>query len=153
NQVQYEFSSAGKLTRIHEPAGNQLLLGYVNGKLATITDTAGRVTTLGYNTGHNVAQGKSYTKSVAADPTYPDTSGVELTDGTIANALDFHDGGWQGHYNLGAPLDVTIDLGASQSVGVFRSFYMDRPGDGIYKPATVEIQTSPDNITYASRGS
>lgn len=25
NQTQYEFSTAGKLTRIHEPAGNQLL--------------------------------------------------------------------------------------------------------------------------------
>ena len=48
NQVAYEFSTAGVLTRIHEPAGNQIVLGYFSGKLTSITDTVGRVITLGY---------------------------------------------------------------------------------------------------------
>ena len=36
------FSIGGSLTRIHEPAGNQLTLGYSGRNLATITDTVGR---------------------------------------------------------------------------------------------------------------
>ena len=40
NQTQYEFATTGKLTRIHEPAGNQITLSYVAGKLVTITDTS-----------------------------------------------------------------------------------------------------------------
>src|SRR4029077_9127651 len=48
SQVQFEFSSAGVLTRIHEPAGNQIQLGYTAGLLTTITDTVGRVVTLSY---------------------------------------------------------------------------------------------------------
>jgi RHS repeat-associated protein len=49
NQVRYEFSTSGQLTRIHEPAGNQLTLGYASGNLATITDTVGRLITLSYD--------------------------------------------------------------------------------------------------------
>jgi RHS repeat-associated protein len=48
SQVQFEFSSAGVLTRIHELAGNQILLAYTGGLLTTITDTVGRVVTLTY---------------------------------------------------------------------------------------------------------
>jgi RHS repeat-associated protein len=152
NQVTYEFSTAGKLTRIHEPAGNQILLGYINDKLATVTDTVGRVTTLGYTSGHNLALNKTYTKSVAAHPSYPDTNGTELTNGVIASATSYVDAGWQGHFDPAAPLDVTIDLGALKSVGLMRSLYYHLPSDGIFKPASVEILTSPDNITYTPRG-
>ena len=153
NQTKYEFSTAGKLTRIHEPAGNQILLGYINDKLATVTDTVGRVTTLGYTSGHNLALNKTYTKSVAAHPSYPDTNGAELTNGVIASATSHNDAGWQGHFDLAAPLDVTIDLGALKSVGLMRSLYYQLPSDGIFKPASVEILTSPDDITYTPRGS
>src|SRR5439155_7185441 len=83
NQTQYDFSTAGKLTRIHEPAGNQIQLAYTNGKLATLTDTVGRVTRLNYTSGVNAAVGKTYTKSVPADGQYPDTGNVELTDGVV----------------------------------------------------------------------
>lgn len=153
NQTQYEFSTVGKLTRIHEPAGNQLLLSYISGKLASVSDTVGRVTTFGYSTGFNVAQGKTYTESVGADALYPDTGGIELTNQTVANANDRSDPAWQGHQNLSSPLDVTVDLGASQSIGLVRSYYYDDSYWSIFKPASVEIQTSPDNITYTSQGS
>jgi RHS repeat-associated protein len=154
NQTQYEFSTAGKLTRIHEPAGNQILLSYVAGKLSSVTDAVGRTVGFGYTSGTDLAQGKTYTKSVAADAQFPDTNGVELTDGTIGNALDFHDPAWQGHLDLAAPLDVTIDLGSSQALGLIRSYYYEDVLAGpLVKPATVEILTSPDNSSYTSRGS
>ena len=152
NQTQYEFSTTGKLTRIHEPAGNQMLLNYINGKLGSVTDAVGRVTTLNYSSGHNMAMGKTYTESVAPHPNYPDNNNSELTDGTIASGLNFYDSGWQGHYGISS-LDVTIDLGSSQSLDLFRSYYYDDPGSGIYRPASVEILTSPDNLTYTTRGS
>ncbi|MDQ2913449.1 MAG: discoidin domain-containing protein [Chloroflexota bacterium] len=155
NQTQYEFSTVGKLTRIHEPAGNQILLNYTAGKLASVTDTVGRVTTFAYSGGFNLAQGKTYTKSVAASPSFPDTDGLELTDGTVPNANDQGDQTWEGHSNLAAPLDVTVDLGSSQSLGLVRSFYYEDTGaqSPAFKPTTVEIQTSPDNLTYTSQGS
>ncbi|HEY6202469.1 MAG TPA: RHS repeat-associated core domain-containing protein [Candidatus Limnocylindria bacterium] len=151
NQTQYEFSTAGKLTRIHEPAGNQILLNYINGKLGSVTDTVGRLTTLNYSSGHNLAMGKTYTESVAPHPNYPDNNNSELTDGTIASGTSFYDSGWQGHLGIGS-LDVTIDLGSSQSLDLFRSYYYDDPGSGIYRPASVEILTSPDNLSYTTRG-
>ncbi len=49
SQVQYEFSSVGQLTRIHEPAGNQVTLAYTAGNLTTLSDTVGRLVTLGYD--------------------------------------------------------------------------------------------------------
>lgn len=152
-QTQYEFSTAGKLTRIHEPAGNQMLLNYINGKLGSITDTVGRVTTLSYSSGHNMAMGRTYTKSVAPHGNYPDNNNSELTDGVIGSASNYFDSAWQGHVNLGAPLDVTIDLGSSQSLDLFRSYHYEDTGAGIFKPASVEILTSPDNVTYTPRGS
>lgn len=153
NQTQYEFSTVGKLTRIHEPAGNQILLNYQAGKLASITDTVGRLITFGYTGGVNLALAKTYTESVAPHPNYPDNGNAELTDGTIGSATSFTDPAWQGHLNLAAPLEQTIDLGSSQPLGLMRSYYYHDPGNGIYKPASVEILTSPDNFTYTSRGS
>ena len=55
NQVAFAFSSAGVLTRISEPAGNQINLSYTSGKLTTVTDTVGRAVALSY-TGANLTQ-------------------------------------------------------------------------------------------------
>ena len=48
---QASVSKAGLLSRIHEPAGNQIALGYRGRQLATITDTAGRAVSLSYDAG------------------------------------------------------------------------------------------------------
>lgn len=56
NQVRYEFSTAGALTRIHEPSGNQILLTYTTGKLTGITDTVGRAVTLVYNASNKISE-------------------------------------------------------------------------------------------------
>ena len=48
NQTAYDFSTAGVLTKLREPAGNQIALAYTGSNLTGITDTTGRVVTLGY---------------------------------------------------------------------------------------------------------
>src|SRR5438105_4676159 len=99
------------------------------------------------------AQSASYTKSLTASTSYPDTSGMELTDGGLGSPTDFHDASWQGHQSLGStPLDVTVDLGSGMTINAVRSTYYQDTGNGIYKPATVEIFTSSDNTTFTSRG-
>ncbi|MEK6225545.1 MAG: RHS repeat-associated core domain-containing protein [Chloroflexota bacterium] len=151
NQTQYEFSTAGKLTRIHEPAGNQLTLAYGASGLSSVTDTVGRVVNFGYSSGTNIALGRPYTESTPPSNSYPDTGGVELTDGNLGNPASFYDDSWQGH--SGAPtVDYTIDLGSSQPIGVARSYYYESLNYGIGRPTSVEVLTSPDNLTYTSRG-
>lgn len=56
NQIQYEFSTIGQLTRVHEPAGNQISLTYTSGNLTSITDSVGRAVTLGYDTSNRITQ-------------------------------------------------------------------------------------------------
>lgn len=41
--------ATGVLTRVHEPAGNEITLGYTGTRLSTVTDTAGRQVSLAYN--------------------------------------------------------------------------------------------------------
>jgi RHS repeat-associated protein len=55
NQVAFSFSTSGVLTRISEPAGNQINLSYTAGQLTTVTDTVGRAVTLSY-TGAQLTQ-------------------------------------------------------------------------------------------------
>ena len=55
NQVAFSFSTSGVLTRISEPAGNQINLSYTAGQLTTITDTVGRAIALSY-TGAQLTQ-------------------------------------------------------------------------------------------------
>jgi len=150
NQTQYEFSSAGKLTRIHEPAGNQLLLNYSAAGLTSVTDSVGRVITLGYTSGNNIARSRPYT-TVPTASWGTDAGMVKLTDGNLGNPWSWQDGTWQQHEGPGV-VDFTIDLGTVQSVGAARSYYYDDNNYGIYKPPSVEILTSTDNSVYTSRG-
>lgn len=151
NQTQYEFSTAGKLTRIHEPAGNQLLLTYGAAGLSSVTDSVGRVVQFAYTSGINAALAKSY---VASDPPYslvPD-SGGELTDGVLGaegfNAYeDSTEVGW-----IVPTVDITVDMGAAQPLSVFRSYFYENINLDRIKPASVEILTSTDNSIFTSRG-
>lgn len=56
SQVVYEFSTVGRLTRIHEPAGNEIGFTYTSGDLTGITDTAFRQVTLSYDTSHRLIE-------------------------------------------------------------------------------------------------
>ncbi len=134
---------------------------FPHARLSTISDTVGRQVTLTYSrdlsasAGTNVAAGKSYQKSVPADnnATGEDTNGTELADGTLGNPNNGNDANWQTHTNLGAtPLDVTIDLGTAQRVGVVRSYHYQDPNLSMFRPATIELLTSTDNVQFTSRG-
>src|SRR5439155_11425535 len=54
NQAAYEFNTSGTLTRIHEPAGNQITLTYTGSNLTTISDSVSRAITLGYDTSNRL---------------------------------------------------------------------------------------------------
>jgi RHS repeat-associated protein len=56
SQVRYEFSATGQLSRIHEPAGNQIALSYASGNLAQVTDTVGRSVALSYDAANRLTQ-------------------------------------------------------------------------------------------------
>jgi RHS repeat-associated protein len=56
NQTQYEFSTNGQLTRVHEPAGNQITLTYTTGNLTSVSDTVGRAVSLSYDTSNRITQ-------------------------------------------------------------------------------------------------
>ena len=66
--------------------------------------------------------------------------------------MNLNDPAWQGHYQLSAPLDVTVDLGSSQALGLIRSYYYEDLAAGpLVKPTTVEILTSPGQFDYQRR--
>lgn len=143
----------GKLTRISEPAGNQLTLAYTADKLSAITDTVGRVVRLAYSTGTNIAVGRPYTKSHEPVAWGADTNNAELTDNTLGNTEILSSVTWQEHQGLGGGgMWVTIDLGSSRPIGTARSYW---GGDGIwtYPPATLQVLTSDDNSNFTLRGS
>jgi RHS repeat-associated protein len=56
NQVGYQFSTTGSLTKITEPAGNQIALSYTSGNLTAITDTVGRAISIGYDASNHIIQ-------------------------------------------------------------------------------------------------
>lgn len=95
--------------------------------------------------------GKTYTKDQTPHPSYPDTGGVELTDGNLGADNNFG-ASWTG-FDAVSVVNVTIDLGASSStIELLRASFYRSEGDGIYRPASVEYFTSPDNVTYTSQG-
>src|ERR1051325_3352406 len=81
----------------------------------------------------DMALNKPYTSSVAASSTYPDTGGVELTNGTYAAPI-YTDPQWQGRTSN---YYQTVDLGQNCLVGVFQiNFYQDTTA-AIYYPSKV----------------
>jgi RHS repeat-associated protein len=121
-------------------------------RLNVVTDTVGRRVSLGYASDANLALGKTYTQSVVPDASFPDTGGTELTDGLRGDSALYNDRSWEAHQNLASPLEVTVDLGTAQPIGVVRSYYHDFSNDAVYRPASVEVLTSTDNVIFTSRG-
>jgi hypothetical protein len=97
----------------------------------------------------NLALGKPYTSSAPASGTYPDTGGVELTNGAYASQI-YTDAAWQGRIINGG-YSQTIDLGAIYSVTrIFTNFLQDT--GGITWPASVSFEYSSDGINFAGLG-
>ena len=98
----------------------------------------------------NLALNKTYTSSVAASGTYPDTSGTELTDGTYGTT-SYLNAPWQGRFNL-TTYSYTIDLGSSQSISQFQADFLRDDSVAIDLPTSVVYSTSTDNITFTTVG-
>jgi hypothetical protein len=98
----------------------------------------------------DLALGKPYTASMAADPNYPDTGGVELTDG-IFGTIDYTDPAWQGR-NTGSVYSFTIDLAAVQDIKEFRSRWLQYKSAGIFLPKSVTYSISNDGVTFTVVG-
>ena len=60
----------------------------------------------------NVAYGKDYTTSKASNGSYPDTNGVELTDGALGNGDDAYSPAWAGFNGASdKKYEIVVDLG------------------------------------------
>ncbi|MFF2889522.1 DUF4434 domain-containing protein [Paenibacillus sp. NPDC057967] len=96
--------------------------------------------------GANLIAGKSYTSSMAANASYPDSGGAELTDGITAAPL-LADAAWQGRLTPGS-YSFTVDLGTAQTFQRFEAGFFKYAGGGIPAPTSVEYSYSADNAVY-----
>lgn len=98
----------------------------------------------------DLALHKPYVASLPADPSYPDSGGVELTDG-ILGSLSYTDPAWQGR-NTASAYSFTIDLGAVQAIKEIRSQWLQYESVGIYLPQTIAYSVSADDENFVTVG-
>jgi len=98
----------------------------------------------------NISLGKPYTATMPASPSYPDTGGVELTDG-ILGSNDFTDPAWQGRATTKV-YSFTIDLGAEQVIREIRSNWLQDEPPAILLPKQVSCWVSDDNVNFTAVG-
>jgi chitodextrinase len=98
----------------------------------------------------NIALGRPYTSTMPASSSYPDTDGVELTDG-VSGSIDFSEPAWQGRAAV-KTYAFTIDLGSEQVIKEIRSDWLQDEGSGILLPQGVIAATSSDNVNFTNVG-
>ncbi len=98
----------------------------------------------------NIALSKPYTATMPANPSYPDTGGVELTDG-ILGSTSFADPAWQGRATTKI-YSFTIDLGAVQVIKEVRSHWLQDKPSAILLPKQVTCLVSDDNVNFTAVG-
>jgi hypothetical protein len=98
----------------------------------------------------NIALGKPYTATMPANPGYPDTAGVELTDG-ILGSTSFADPAWQGRATTKV-YSFTIDLGEVQGIKEVRSHWFQDKPSGILLPKQISCSVSDDNVNFTRVG-
>jgi chitodextrinase len=99
----------------------------------------------------NLAVGKPYVATLAADPAYPD-SGTKLTDGVYAVQPPLlSDPAWQGR-NTGNIYSFTIDLGTVQPIKEINSDWFQYKGASIFLPAQVIYSVSTNGVTFTTAG-
>lgn len=97
----------------------------------------------------NLAIGKSYTTSYAADPKYPD-DGTLLTDGKVSNS--FNADKWAG-YIRSSYMSIVLDLGkVEDNLADFYVSTLRKTEYGIGSPAYVLFEISNDGKTYRKLG-
>ena len=98
----------------------------------------------------NLASGKTYTSTMPADASYPDTNGTELTNGVYA-ANNYADGAWQGRSTSNV-YSFVVDLGSSKSVKEVDSDWMQYKTATILLPTKVSYYVSSDNVNFTLLG-
>ena len=119
------------------------------GNISATSQTASATTSALPPSPVNFAAGASYTASLAADSSYPD-SGGELTDGTLGTT-SYTDPAWQGR-NTGTPYSFTIDLGTAQTVNEVDSDWLQVQSVSIFLPSKLTIGASTDGSTFTTIG-
>lgn len=94
------------------------------------------------------ALGKKVTYNIPWNNSYPAQKEATLVNG-YKGSLTYGDGQWQG---FTSDLDVTIDLGETQSLGSLSSTFMQITGPGVYMPDYVEVSVSTDGKTFSPAG-
>ena len=97
------------------------------------------------------AGGKTYTVSVPASSSYPDTNGNELTNYKYSGEVSYEDEAFQGRQNV-ASYSITIDLGSSKTFYEMSLNFLKETQSGIDFPQSVEFMTSSDNVSFTTRG-
>ena len=120
------------------------------GNVSALSDPASATTPSGDPYGTNLALGRPYTTTLAADPNYPDTGGMELTDGVFA-VVDYLDPAWQGRAT-GLTYSFTIDLGGVEALKQIRTHWLQYRVAGIQFPAQVAYSVSDDGMNFTGVG-
>jgi hexosaminidase len=96
------------------------------------------------------ATGKSVSMTATPNEKYPGQGGAfSLVNGIYSKkGLNFPD--WLGF--IGDDLVATIDLGRIDTVRSVRMHTLDQNGSWVYLPAYVEVETSPDGVSYTAAG-
>lgn len=95
-----------------------------------------------------LSQGKTYSKSVAANASYPDTNGTELTDGAVSSVYTNY-GGAEGSLYEGN-VAVTIDLGIKYQLSSVKFNFITWAGGLSPAPSSLTIYGSDDNTNFYS---
>ena len=101
-----------------------------------------------------VSNGRAYSNSVAAGDQYPDTYGIELTDGVLgpSNSADYNAADYNGYHGT-TPLVITTDLGEEyDNLYEFRLGYLSTNNAGIRAPQMVRIMASVDGKKFYDVG-
>ncbi len=98
----------------------------------------------------NIALNKTYSSSVPASNSYPDTNSTELTDGAYGTA-NFKDAKWQGR-QFTESYSQTIDLGDNCYITDVSCRFLQDTGSAIYFPSSVTFYCSDDGTSFVSMG-
>ncbi|HHW01105.1 MAG TPA: discoidin domain-containing protein [Clostridiaceae bacterium] len=97
-----------------------------------------------------LSRGKPYSKSQEPHSAYPDTNNAESTDGQLG--AHYSDGKAYG-YHIGQgsiDVDITLDLEGIHNISKVKVW--EYPDSANYRPDSIIIYTSTDNVNFVSQG-
>lgn len=99
----------------------------------------------------NKALGKSYTASVPADTTYPDTDGKELTNKKYAGSVGYKEDHYQGRQNVNS-YEFVVDLQSQTSFITTSINFIQELSNSVVLPESVTYYVSSDGVNYTPIG-